>query len=67
MSEWGVAGVGQSSWGPAVYAITEGDDRAAELASRVRVALNGSGMVYVNEFARSGARVSILDPANARG
>jgi beta-ribofuranosylaminobenzene 5'-phosphate synthase len=66
MSAWGAAGVGQSSWGPAVYAITEGDDRAAELASRVRVALNGSGMVYVNEFARSGARVSILDPANAR-
>ena len=26
MREWGAAGVGQSSWGPAVYAITEGDD-----------------------------------------
>jgi beta-RFAP synthase len=61
MREWGAAGVGQSSWGPAVYAITDGKDRAAELASQVRGALNGSGMVYVNQFARTGARVSVLD------
>ena len=65
MSEWGAAGVGQSSWGPAVYGIIQGDDRAAELASKVRAALNGSGTVYVNQFARSGARVSVLDPASA--
>ena len=66
MREWGAAGVGQSSWGPALYAITQGDDRAAELASRVRAALNGSGMVYVNHFARAGARVTVLDAASAR-
>jgi beta-ribofuranosylaminobenzene 5'-phosphate synthase len=66
MSEWGAAGVGQSSWGPAVYGITEGDDRAAELATKVRAVLNGSGMVYVNQFARTGARVTVLDPATAR-
>jgi beta-ribofuranosylaminobenzene 5'-phosphate synthase len=66
MSEWGAAGVGQSSWGPAVYGITEGDDRAAELAANVRRALNGSGVVYVNQFARTGAHVSMLDPANTR-
>jgi beta-ribofuranosylaminobenzene 5'-phosphate synthase len=65
MREWGAAGVGQSSWGPAVYAITDGDDRAAELASRARVALNGSGMVYVNQFARTGARVTVLDATRA--
>jgi beta-ribofuranosylaminobenzene 5'-phosphate synthase len=65
MREWGAAGVGQSSWGPAVYAITEGEDRAAELASRARIALNGSGMVYVNQFARTGARVTVLDAARA--
>ena len=65
MREWGAAGVGQSSWGPAVYAITEGDARAAELASRARVTLNGSGMVYVNQFARTGARVTVLDAARA--
>jgi beta-ribofuranosylaminobenzene 5'-phosphate synthase len=66
MSQWGAAGVGQSSWGPAVYGITEGDDRAAELAAKVRATLNGSGMVYVNQFARAGARVTVLDPATAR-
>jgi beta-RFAP synthase len=66
MSEWGAAGVGQSSWGPAVYGITDGDDRAAELAANVRHALNGSGVVYVNQFARTGARVSVLDPAIVR-
>jgi beta-RFAP synthase len=66
MSEWGAAGVGQSSWGPAVYGITDGDDRAAELAANVRHALNGSGVVYVNQFARTGALVSVLDPAIVR-
>jgi beta-ribofuranosylaminobenzene 5'-phosphate synthase len=66
MREWGAAGVGQSSWGPAVYAITEGDDQAAELASQVRAVLNGSGMVYVNHFARTGARVTVLDAASTR-
>jgi len=65
MREWGAAGVGQSSWGPAVYAITQGDDRAAELASHARITLNGSGMVYVNQFARTGARVTVLDAARA--
>ena len=65
MREWGAAGVGQSSWGPAVYAITEGEDSAAELASRARMALNGSGMVYVNQFAHGGARVAHLDRANS--
>jgi beta-RFAP synthase len=65
MREWGAAGVGQSSWGPAVYAITEGEERAAELASRARIALNGNGMVYVNQFARTGARVTVLDTARA--
>jgi beta-ribofuranosylaminobenzene 5'-phosphate synthase len=61
MSGWGAAGVGQSSWGPAVYGIIEGDERAAELAARVRGALNADGMVYVNQFARTGARVTALD------
>jgi beta-ribofuranosylaminobenzene 5'-phosphate synthase len=32
----GVPGVGQSSWGPAVFAVVEDDDRARDLARRVR-------------------------------
>jgi beta-RFAP synthase len=63
MTQWGAAGVGQSSWGPAVYGITSGEDRAVELASSVRAALNGTGMVYVNQFANTGARVTVLDSA----
>jgi beta-RFAP synthase len=31
MGEWGAAGVGQSSWGPAVYGIVAGDEAAAAL------------------------------------
>jgi beta-ribofuranosylaminobenzene 5'-phosphate synthase len=66
MSEWGAAGVGQSSWGPTVYGIVEGDEAAADLADRARALLNGSGMVYVNEFSGTGARVSVLDPSVSR-
>ena len=39
MTEWGAAGVGQSSWGPTVYGIVEGDDCAARLADQVRTLL----------------------------
>jgi beta-RFAP synthase len=66
MIEWGAAGVGQSSWGPAVYGIVDGDDAAAELADNARAVLNGGGTVYVNQFADTGARVTLLDPSNAR-
>ena len=66
MSDWGAAGVGQSSWGPAVYGIVDGGDAAAELAERARALLNGDGMVYVNEFAGTGARVTVLDSSAAR-
>jgi len=66
MSEWGAAGVGQSSWGPAVYGIVAGDDAAAHLADRVRNAINERGQVYVNQFADTGARVTVRDSAAAR-
>ena len=65
MAEWGAAGVGQSSWGPAVYGIVDGDNDAAQLADSARRLLNGGGAVYVNEFAATGARVSVLDPSPA--
>lgn len=66
MLEWGAPGVGQSSWGPAVYGIVDGDAAAAELAGKARTALNGRGTVYVNQFAETGARVTVLDPSAAR-
>ena len=34
LREWGALGVGQSSWGPAVYGIVEGDEAASRLADR---------------------------------
>jgi len=64
LTEWGASGVGQSSWGPAVYGITSGEERAVELASRVRAALDGTGAVYVHQFANTGARVTVLDSAS---
>jgi beta-RFAP synthase len=55
---WGAAGVGQSSWGPAVYAVVEGDERATELADRARAVLDGAGVVHSGPFPATGARVS---------
>jgi beta-ribofuranosylaminobenzene 5'-phosphate synthase len=55
MVEWGASGVGQSSWGPAVYGIVEGDDAARRLADRVRGATDG--LVVEGPFRESGARV----------
>jgi beta-ribofuranosylaminobenzene 5'-phosphate synthase len=57
MSDWGAAGVGQSSWGPAVYGIVEGDESAVRLTARVRDELGASGTVYEGAFRTDGARV----------
>jgi beta-RFAP synthase len=57
MADWGALGVGQSSWGPAVYGLVEGPDHCRELGERVRTALGGRGLVFEGGFARTGARV----------
>jgi beta-RFAP synthase len=57
MLSWGAAGVGQSSWGPAVYGIVRGEEAGVELADKVRAWLEGQGDVYVGPFRREGARV----------
>jgi beta-RFAP synthase len=57
MREWGAAGVGQSSWGPAVYGIVEGDEASQALADRVRAMLGEEGEVYAGPFRSEGARV----------
>jgi beta-ribofuranosylaminobenzene 5'-phosphate synthase len=57
MSEWGAAGVGQSSWGPAAYGLVESADAATKLAERVRRAIGESGSVFEGGFAAQGARV----------
>jgi beta-ribofuranosylaminobenzene 5'-phosphate synthase len=57
MHQWGACGVGQSSWGPAVYGIVDGDVAGLQLAERVRPALGSKGAVYNGPFRTSGARV----------
>jgi beta-ribofuranosylaminobenzene 5'-phosphate synthase len=60
MTEWGAAGVGQSSWGPTVYGIVDGGDASARLADRVRTMLTTAGVtghVYEGPFRTDGARV----------
>jgi beta-ribofuranosylaminobenzene 5'-phosphate synthase len=57
LAEWGAAGVGQSSWGPAAYGLVENDARAEALADRARQALGSTGRVFAGGFAAQGARV----------
>ena len=57
MAEWGAAGVGQSSWGPAVYGLVEGRSAARELAGRAADALGSAGRVFEGGFAGAGARI----------
>ena len=57
MTEWGAAGVGQSSWGPTVYGIVDGEGAGVRLAERVRTALGSAGTVYEGSFRTDGARV----------
>jgi beta-ribofuranosylaminobenzene 5'-phosphate synthase len=60
MKEWGAAGVGQSSWGPTVYGIVDGEDAGVRLADRLRALLATSGIagsIYEGAFQTHGARV----------
>jgi beta-RFAP synthase len=60
MTEWGAAGVGQSSWGPTVYGIVEGAAAAVRIADDVRTLFTTSGVagnVYEGPFRAKGARV----------
>ena len=57
MREWRALGVGQSSWGPAVYGIVGRDDDAQRLADRARDFIGSEGVVYAGPFRGEGARV----------
>ncbi len=57
MHEWGASGVGQSSWGPAVYGVVDGADAGARLADRVREAMGPGSLVFEGPFRPDGARV----------
>jgi beta-ribofuranosylaminobenzene 5'-phosphate synthase len=53
-----VGAVGQSSWGPTVYGIVDGPERAADVADRLRRAVGPDIDVSVVDFDRTGARVT---------
>ncbi len=57
MAAWNAVGVGQSSWGPAVYGLVDSDAAAAALANRIRQTMTGGGEVFEGGFASRGARV----------
>jgi beta-ribofuranosylaminobenzene 5'-phosphate synthase len=58
MEALGVGAVGQSSWGPTVYGIVAGEQRAAEVADGLRVATDTGTDIRVVDFDRRGARVT---------
>ena len=64
MTEWGAAGVGQSSWGPAVYGIVDGDNAATQLAAHVREHAPDAA-VFCGPFANAAARVWREPPSDA--
>lgn len=57
---WGVTGVGQSSWGPTVFAFARDPDEAEHLAGRVRAWLPSDAEVTVTAADNQGARIEIL-------
>ena len=58
MIGWGAAGVGQSSWGPTVYGLVEGESAASQLANCVRNAMGPDGSVFEGPFRTHGACVT---------
>jgi beta-ribofuranosylaminobenzene 5'-phosphate synthase len=57
LTSWGATGVGQSSWGPAVYALAPDPDASAALAHRLEADFPTT-IVYDAAFSDEGARVA---------
>ena len=57
LREWGASGVGQSSWGPAVYGLFPDATAAGAIAERARGILGASGAVYEGPFSSQGAGI----------
>jgi beta-ribofuranosylaminobenzene 5'-phosphate synthase len=55
----GVEGVGQSSWGPTVFALLECDDSAKRFAAAINKSLNNQDTLIVAEPNASGARITL--------
>lgn len=58
LAAWGaLGGVGQSSWGPAVYGIVGNEAEGARLEALARGAIGHGGRIYQTGFSNEGARV----------
>jgi beta-RFAP synthase len=57
LRDWGATGVGQSSWGPAVYGLVADASAAGALAERARGIVGPGGVVYEGPFSSEGARI----------
>lgn len=55
----GAHGVGQSSWGPAVFALADGEEQARHLADRARDRVGPGGRVFATRFDNEGAQCEI--------
>ena len=62
MKTCGACGVGQSSWGPAVYGLANGDTQAKLLQDKVKNFLNdnGGGEVFVASTNNIGATIKLI-------
>ncbi|MCW8802526.1 MAG: kinase [Candidatus Bathyarchaeota archaeon] len=62
MKTCGAYGVGQSSWGPAVYGLVNGDAQAKLLQDKVKNFLNdnGGGEVFVASANNTGATIKLI-------
>jgi beta-RFAP synthase len=65
LREWGATGVGQSSWGPAVYGLVADAAAAGVIADRARGIVGPGGAVYEGPFSSGGARVAWGAPPGA--
>jgi beta-ribofuranosylaminobenzene 5'-phosphate synthase len=61
----GVGAVGQSSWGPTVYGIVAGEQRADEVAEGLRATTDAGIDIRVVDFDRRGAQVTRHDSGRA--
>lgn len=60
MLDWGAVGAGQSSWGPAVYGLVEGDEQGRQLKEHLQRQFAGRGAVHLVEFDNDGVQVQYL-------
>jgi beta-RFAP synthase len=63
MLEEGAFGAGQSSWGPAVYGLIEGESNAKSLCNKINNSFNykSDGKAFFTQADNSGAKISIED------